>query len=100
MVSEFLTEACGRLKLDAQAIENYPDIPKEARAYLIPGKNQEGYWTMNHLLEQLKLKAIPIFEALFPTCIAIFAFDNSSNHAAFLPDALLANKMNLFPGGK
>ena len=100
MVSEFLTEACGRLKLDAQAIENYHDIPKEARAYLIPGKNQEGYWTMNHLLEQLKLKAIPIFEALFPTCIAIFAFDNSSNHAAFLSDALLANKMNLFPGGK
>ena len=51
-------------------------------------------------VRQLKLKAIPIFEALFPTCIAIFAFDNSSNHAAFLSDALLANKMNLFSGEK
>ena len=52
MVSEFLIEACGRLKLDAQAIENFPaDVPKEARVYLIPGKNQEGYWTMNHLLD-------------------------------------------------
>ena len=43
MVSEFLTEVCGRLKLDAQAIENYSNVPKEARVYLIPGKNQEGY---------------------------------------------------------
>ncbi|UZO14801.1 uncharacterized protein OCT59_006245 [Rhizophagus irregularis] len=100
MVSEFLTEACGRFKLNAQTIENYPNIPQEACIYLIPGKNQEGYWTMNHLLEQVKSKAIPIFEALFPTCIAVFAFDNSSNHAAFLPDALVASKMNHFPGGK
>uniref|UniRef100_U9U851 Uncharacterized protein n=1 Tax=Rhizophagus irregularis (strain DAOM 181602 / DAOM 197198 / MUCL 43194) TaxID=747089 RepID=U9U851_RHIID len=60
--------ACGRLKLNAQTIENYPNIPQEAHVYLIPGKNQEGYWTMNHLLEQVKLKAILIFEALFSTC--------------------------------
>ena len=50
---------------------------------------------MNHLLEQLKLKAIPIFEVIFLTCI-----DNNSNHAAFLSYALLANKMNLFSGEK
>lgn len=100
MVSEFLTEACGRLKLDAQTIKNYPNIPQKARVYLIPGKNQEGYWTINHLLEQVKSKAIPIFETLFSICIAVFAFDNSSNYAAFLPDALVASKMNLFPGGK
>src|SRR5437764_12648968 len=31
MVSEFLTEACGRLKLTAEHIENYPDVPEEAR---------------------------------------------------------------------
>ena len=37
MVSEFLTEACGRLKLTAEHIENYPDVPEEARVYL----NQE-----------------------------------------------------------
>jgi hypothetical protein len=100
IVSEFLTEACGRLKLDAQIIKNYPNILQEARVYLIPGKNQEEYWTMNHLLEQVKSKAIPIFETLFPTCIAVFAFDNSSNHAAFLPNALVVSKMNIFLGGK
>ncbi|CAB4433982.1 unnamed protein product [Rhizophagus irregularis] len=97
MISEFLIE---QLKLNAQTIENYPNIPQKAHVYLIPSKNQEGYWTMNHLLEQVKSKAIPIFEALFPTYIAVFAFDNSSNYAAFLPDALIVSKMNHFPGRK
>ncbi|CAG8523148.1 14778_t:CDS:2, partial [Acaulospora colombiana] len=43
MVSEFLTEACGRLKLTAEHIESYPDVPEEARVYLKPGANEEGY---------------------------------------------------------
>ena len=51
MVSEFLTEACGRLKLTAEQIENYPDVPEEARVYLKLGKNDEGYWTVEHLIE-------------------------------------------------
>ena len=55
---------------------------------------------MEHLLEQIKYKVIPIFETLYPDCTAVFAFDNSSNHAAFSKDALLASKMNLSPGGK
>src|SRR5437763_14413755 len=52
-----------------------------------------------HLIEQLEYKAIPIFETLFPNCIAVFAFDNSSNHSAFAPDALVAKRMNIGPGG-
>ena len=51
MVSEFLTEIDGRLQLHQSDIEKYPDIPKEARCYLRPGINQEGYWTVEHLLE-------------------------------------------------
>ena len=43
---------------------------------------------------------IPIFKILYPDCVAIFAFDNSSNHAAFSKDALIANRMNLGSGGK
>jgi len=66
MVSEFLTEACGRLKLTVEHIENYPDVPEEARVCLKPGANEEGYWTAAHLIEQVEYKAIPIFEALFP----------------------------------
>ena len=99
MVSEFLTEACGRLKLTAEQIENYPDVPEEARVYLKPGKNDEGYWTAEHLIEQVEYKAIPIFEALFPNCIGVFAFDNSSNHSAFASDALVVKRMNIGPGG-
>ena len=48
----------------------------------------------------MKTKAIPIFEAIFPNCIALFAFDNSSNHAAYRSDALVASRMNLKPRGK
>jgi hypothetical protein len=32
--------------------------------------------------------------------VAVFAFDNSSNHAAFSKDALVARRMNLNPGAK
>ncbi len=97
MVSEFLTEACGRLKLTAEQIKNHPDVPEEARVYLRSGKNDEGYWTTKCLIEQIEYKAIPIFEALFPNCIRVFAFDNSSNHSAFALDALVAKRMNIGP---
>jgi len=43
---------------------------------------------------------IPIFETLYPNCVAVFAFDNSNNYAAFSKDALIANRMNLGPGEK
>ncbi|RIA79867.1 hypothetical protein C1645_839743 [Glomus cerebriforme] len=74
IVSEFLSEECG--------------------------KDREGYWMSEHLIEQVKTKAILIFETIFSNCIALFAFDNSSNHAAFRSDALVASRMNLKPGGK
>uniref|UniRef100_U9SS71 Uncharacterized protein n=2 Tax=Rhizophagus irregularis TaxID=588596 RepID=U9SS71_RHIID len=91
MVSEFLTEINGRLHLKQADIEKHPYIPEKARYFLKPGINQEGYWTAEHLLEQIECKAISIFEALYPDCIAVFAFDNSSNHAAFSKDALVAS---------
>ena len=100
MFSEFFSEACGRLCLSQEDIIKYPTIPNKARVYLMPGKNQEGYWIVQNLLEQVEYKAIPIFKALFPNCIAVFAFDNSSNHSAYHSDALIANRMNLRSGGK
>ncbi|CAB4477291.1 unnamed protein product [Rhizophagus irregularis] len=100
MVSEFLTEVDRRLRLQQTDIEKHPHVPEAARCYLKPGVNQDGYWTAEHLLEQIEYKAIPIFETLYPDCVAVFAFDNSSNHAAFSKDALVANRMNLNPGGK
>ncbi|PKB92174.1 hypothetical protein RhiirA5_247938, partial [Rhizophagus irregularis] len=92
MVSEFLTEIDGCLHLKQADIKKHPYITEEAQYFLKPGINQEGYWTAKHLLEQIECKAIPIFEALYPDCIAVFAFDNSSNHAAFSKDALVASR--------
>lgn len=100
MVSEFLSEACGRLQLSEEEKKIHSNIPTEARCYLTPGKNHEGYWTVENLLEQIKNKAIPIFETKFPGAIAVFAFDNSTNHAAYAKNALVAERMNLGPGGK
>ena len=100
MVSEFISEACGRLRLSEEETTLHPNVPVEARCYLMPGRNQEGYWTVEHLLEQIEHKVIPIFEAKFPNATAVFAFDNSTNHAAYGKDALVAKIMNLGPGGK
>ena len=64
-----------------------------------PGKGCEGHWTAENVLEQIKTKAIPIFEILYPNCIDVFAFDNSSNHIIFVKDALVSKKINLNPDG-
>ena len=68
MVSDFLCPCHGRLKLD-------PDHPmydqlqhKEARVMIFPGANKDGYWRNEHMVEQVKDRAIPIFEALHPGC--------------------------------
>ena len=97
MVSEFLTEECGRLKLNSQQRQENPSIPEEARVYLQPGKDRDGYWTSENLVEQVKMKAILIFETIFSNCIALFAFDNSLNHVTYRSDALIASQMNLNP---
>ncbi len=99
MVSEFLTKACGRLKLTAEQIENHLDIPEEAWVYLKLKKNNKGYWTAEHLIEQVEYKTILIFEALFSNCIRIFAFDNSLNYSAFASDVLVTKRMNIGLGG-
>jgi len=45
-------------------------------------------------------KAIDIFNKDFRTNIAVFAFDNPNRHACKANDELVANGMNLWPGGK
>jgi hypothetical protein len=69
------------------------------RELLEAGENREGYWTSDHLVEQLKCKALPIFAEYHPNCDLLFIFDNSSNHAALPEDARVASRMNLNAGG-
>lgn len=99
MVSAFLCECHGILKLDHELQAKFPNIPADSTELLIPGCNSEGYWKNSDLVEQLKNKAIPIFRVLHPECDGIFMFDNSQNHHAKPPDALSASKMNLTDGG-
>jgi len=40
-----------------------------------------------------------VFEEKHPDCQALFCFDQSSNHGANAPDALISNRMNLNRGG-
>jgi len=100
MVSEFLLETIGRLKLTPEQSLLNPNIPVEVRKYLKPGKNEEGWWTADHLIDQVINYAIPIFETIYPNAIAIMAFDNSTNHSAMPEDGLNATKMNVNPEGK
>ncbi|CAG8718221.1 13358_t:CDS:2 [Rhizophagus irregularis] len=98
-VSEFLTDVCGRLALPDE-MQVSDDFPREACVIMHPGKNNDGWWKADDLISQVIERAIPIFEARFPGCQALFAFDNASSHATFSPDALIAKNMNLNPGGK
>ncbi|KAI9329106.1 hypothetical protein BD770DRAFT_477956 [Pilaira anomala] len=67
---------------------------KTSREYFKAGGDREGWWTYKHMVKQLK-DVINLFEILHPGCIAVFLFDNSSNHSAFADDALVASRMTL-----
>lgn len=71
-------------------------------AYFSPGKNQEGFWRNEDLVNQLKGDngAIAKAKSLHPGCELVFVFDNSSNHHARPPTGLDAKPFNLSPGGK
>ena len=100
MVSAFLCECHGILRLDDELKTNNPEVPADSTVFLKPGCNYEGYWKNSDLIAQVKERAIPIFKLLHPECDALFLFDNSQNHHARAPDALNANKMNKSNGGK
>jgi len=58
------------------------------------------WWTGERMLIQLTEKAIPSFEAAFPGCQGLFAFDNAKIHQKYAPDALQVANLNLTPRGK
>lgn len=98
MKSESLTEATGRLSIY--------DHELGSRQYAFEiikygsGKNDNGWWDSNKMVKQVLEKAIPIFEKAFPNHMGVFAFDNSSGHSFKAPDALVASRININPGGK
>jgi hypothetical protein len=85
VVSEFLCECHGPMKLNEAQRAEYLDVAFETCAIIQPGKH-EGYWITANLIEQVKTKAMPIFMILHPEADAICLFDNSQNHRALPPD--------------
>ena len=89
-VSDFITDVGGRLKFgDELACE-----------IIKPGTNRDGWWKCEDLAKQVEFKAIPIFNKLYPDAVGVFAFDNAKSHGAFAKNALIAERMNMNPGGK
>ena len=60
----------------------------EAVTYFEYGKSEEGYWTGEHLLDQIQKNALPIGEALYPGYALLFLFDNATSHSIYAQDAL------------
>ncbi|EIE76273.1 hypothetical protein RO3G_00977 [Rhizopus delemar RA 99-880] len=85
MVSEFQYPCHGTMKIQKWS----------SRKLFKAGTARDGWWTSKHMVEQLKEDATGLFEALHPNCVAVFLFDNSSNHGAFADDALVASRMTL-----
>lgn len=94
MVSEFLCVCHGRLFQTKNGKKEF------VTEILHVGKNAEGYWTNEHVVNQLETKAIPAFKEMHPGLKAVWTFDHSTNHAAYSQDALVASRMNMNPGGK
>jgi hypothetical protein len=53
-VSDFLTDTIGRLKLNSEQIDEVGEtFPHEARIIMKPGKNYDGYWNADKLIDQV-----------------------------------------------
>lgn len=69
--------------------------------YFLFFKKLFQFYLINFIfLKKINECATPVFEVTHPNAIGIFAFDNSTSHAAFAPDALVASHMNVNPRGK
>jgi len=62
MVSEFLCECHGPMKLSDVQQSSRPNVPCETVQIIKPGKNVDGSWTNADLVQQLEMRAIPILK--------------------------------------
>ncbi|EUC63056.1 hypothetical protein RSOL_470490 [Rhizoctonia solani AG-3 Rhs1AP] len=54
---------------------------------------------MDQLCEQIA-RVLKIFERMYPSCVSVFFFDQSSAHNAFADKALVATRMTVNGAGK
>lgn len=107
MISQFMCLCHGHMDVEVteDLLARYPTLDAPVGSVVAtlrtiePGKNSDGWWSNEDLVEQLK-RTIILFDILHPDCVALFAFDNSSNHHKYAPDALRARNLNKSDGGK
>ncbi len=73
-------------------------VPEEAAEIFEYGQ-EDGYWDGAKVVNQIRDKALPIVEALYPGYEAILVFDNAKSHAIFAKDALRVTHMSKSSGG-
>ena len=107
MVSDFLTIEWGCLQVEYEYLSQFSYFYNdtilteywcsEARHFFKPGKNWDGFFTSENLLQQVEL-AIDIFERKTNGMVTgLFLFDNAPNHQKWAADALSARKMTKGP---
>ena len=63
-------------------------------------KINKRYWDGPKLHKQVVTKALLITEALYPGCLLLFLFDNSTSHSVYADNTLCTIGMNKGSGGK
>ena len=106
MISDFIDEHSGLLSLTDEEYERAKQVYPSAKIYscrfLEYGENREGYWICDKFIDQIN-SALETAELKYPKeegCRHVWVFDHSSCHAAMVDNTLIANKMNINPGGE
>lgn len=99
MVSGFCCACHGWLYATEDQMPGKSEKERSGLELLVPGKNNEGWWTNAKLVEQLN-RVIPVAVRLHGGMDIVFMFDNSANHHAKEPEGLDAAVFTLGGGGK
>ncbi|KAI1002206.1 hypothetical protein K3495_g5992 [Podosphaera aphanis] len=75
---------------------------KWVREMITPGngKCNDGWWTCEHMINQLPDSVLPSFEELHPGCTIVFAYYNNMDQKKMPLDGLNDTQLNLSDGGK
>ena len=97
MICDFIDEHEGFLKRSDEDFARYhqrdPSLKQSTWKQLVTGQGNEGYWTNDHFLENVK-DAMKIAALKYPstTYNIVFILDQSSNYCGFSEDSLNAKK--------
>ena len=88
MVADFVSADYGWLRS--------PDGTESAQVFFKAGKNRDGYFTSDDILEQVE-KAMDILRRHYPNERHVFVYDNAPTHLKRAADALSARHMSKGP---